>query len=588
MILVKNIVMLTVATFLNSKICSAFLWDKEMEVLQSEWSDSPVVLRHVEFIGEVDNGTLDCFVPGIREYKWTLLAKGSSGGPFTSTIRLGLRPFRKTAWSIKIYPALFDGDILVALCEPQVESVTQLRLVWVLTKLHSPLGYPTDPRICDFGSSDIKKNCLWYWWKFRTDCFHDKGQDYRGSVRKTASDRLCQSWENAKPDVYKENKYMDRKGDHNHCRNPSPDTRRIPWCYYYNPRTNEPVKESCRVAKCSDCMYGVGDGTFHLYSKRKFPKYSGGTLDTFKVDNKMRIVKCFQGKYLNNFCRLYKGVTGPHCYTPKNPQDVKDIDSIPHPKLELTKCAIFQCTVRQVWFLFIDSLGNPNLLGPSNSAFPIDLIKGKRNVEVKFAAFGVHKLDGLSIDTTDFSLKAKAKQFKISFRSPPEKLSIIQVPYVDKMIEGEYFLRYEFAEADTKIQQNHFKGKFMLKVKNPTSFKILPTVLKVCQGEKASFKLNVEGDFSPLDESIRWSYGYSRAAISKIISLDDQLVRRISPDLRSLTIVAKTQDTWIAVEGKSYSGRAKAIGQLKIKGMFERFFTVQQKSTQIVSFRLEV
>ena len=552
--------------YLKFEIGYMFLWDKKMEVLESDWSVSPVVLRHVEFIGEVDNGTLDCFVPGVRDYKWTILSKGSSGGPYTSTVTLGVQPFLKTAWSVEIYPVVFDGEILVAMCEPRIEYVTQLRVIWVITKLHSPLGYPTDPRICDFGSSDIKTNCLWYWWKFRTDCYYDKGQEYRGSVRKTASNKFCYSWENARPGEYSDNKFVDHSGNHNYCRNPSPDSRRIPWCYYYNPKTEEPEKHSCKVDRCSDCMYGNGDGTFNLYPGKTFPKYSGGTMDTYKTDKQMKIIKCFQGKRLNNLCRLHDGVKGPHCYTPTNPRDVKDIDKVPHPKLELTKCAVSQCTVRQVWFLFISSFGDPYLVESNNEAVSIVLIQGRRNAVVNFAVFGVHKLDGITIDTQTSSLKSKVKQLKLSaFRSPPSGLSTLQVPYVDKTIEGEYFLKYEFAEADTKIQQNHFRGKFKLKVKKPTTFKVVPSLLNVCRGEKAIFKLEVEGGFEPVTESIRWRYGSNRASISNIISIDDS-VREISSDLRSISITKSLQEIWISVEGNSYSGQTKAIAQLKIKG----------------------
>lgn len=56
---------------------TSFLWDKEVEILRSEWSGVVVVVRHVEFIGVTDNGTLDCSVPGFTKYRWTIINKAT-------------------------------------------------------------------------------------------------------------------------------------------------------------------------------------------------------------------------------------------------------------------------------------------------------------------------------------------------------------------------------------------------------------------------------------------------------------------------------------------------------------------------------
>jgi len=73
---------LFVQLFLAATICTiipatGFLWDKEVEIVRSKWSSVVVVVRHVEYIGVIDNGTLDCSVPGFTKYRWTIINKAT-------------------------------------------------------------------------------------------------------------------------------------------------------------------------------------------------------------------------------------------------------------------------------------------------------------------------------------------------------------------------------------------------------------------------------------------------------------------------------------------------------------------------------
>lgn len=55
--------------------------------------------------------------------------------------------------------------------------------LWVITRVHSPLGYPTDPIICG-GKKGKCENLIW---QFRVECMPDYGPEYRGTVSKTRS-----------------------------------------------------------------------------------------------------------------------------------------------------------------------------------------------------------------------------------------------------------------------------------------------------------------------------------------------------------------------------------------------------------------
>ena len=75
--------------YLSLSVVRPLLFDKEIEVINGYYSDVTVAIRHVEFIGTVDNGTLDCFIPGFTQFRWELINK-VSGGPYTESASLTL------------------------------------------------------------------------------------------------------------------------------------------------------------------------------------------------------------------------------------------------------------------------------------------------------------------------------------------------------------------------------------------------------------------------------------------------------------------------------------------------------------------
>ena len=109
-------------------------------------------------------------------------------------------------------------------------------------------------------------------------------------------------------------------------------------------------------------MYGNGDGILDIYDyldpvskwRQKFPKYNGRTLITLKEDDNGRPRMCMTGKgFESNLCRPRKDKQTPHCFVAKNKADEPHIKSMSDSRLELVECRIPQCTVKQVWFLFL-------------------------------------------------------------------------------------------------------------------------------------------------------------------------------------------------------------------------------------------
>jgi len=71
---------------------------------------------------------------------------------------------------------------------------------------------------------------------------------YRGKLSKTKSGRTCQAWDTDKPQKrhYKPSRNPKSGLVNNYCRNPSPKTSKVIWCY-----TTDPKKrwESCELPK---------------------------------------------------------------------------------------------------------------------------------------------------------------------------------------------------------------------------------------------------------------------------------------------------------------------------------------------------
>ena len=69
--------------YLSLSVVRPLLFDKEIEVINRYYSEVTVAIRHVEFIGTVDNGILDCFIPGFTQF-----INKVSGGPYTESASL--------------------------------------------------------------------------------------------------------------------------------------------------------------------------------------------------------------------------------------------------------------------------------------------------------------------------------------------------------------------------------------------------------------------------------------------------------------------------------------------------------------------
>lgn len=555
----------------------ATLFDKEVAIVNSKWSNVPVAVRHVEFIGTVDNGTLDCFIPGFSQYRWDLINKASAG-PFTESTSLVLDDKIKEHQSvIRIGKGGFPmaTEMLVVSCEAMINSRPIFQIIWVVTRLHSPLGYPTDPKICIFNADrETHETCNDYKWWYNTDCYYGKGKEYKGDAYLTKSNppAKCQYWFQDYPNDDSSDYDVDFGKEHRNCRNPSGDYS--PWCITTSTKSSL-RKQFCVVQECSECMYGNGDGYSDLYDevdeyngwRQMFPKYEGRVIATLKNDEKGLPRLCMSGKgWESNLCRPREGKTTPHCLVARQKSDESKIEDDDDSRLELVECRIPQCTVRQVWFLFFNSFGRPYLKESNVEDVEIILVNGQKSETIKFGAFGIHKASGLSISSETSRLVKFAQSFTLTAKVPPKGLSTIEIKNVKKEYSGKYYVQYTFVEGNPKIQQSIYKGNFKLDVRDPMRLSLRPSVLQLCQGERGSLKVQVSGGFKVLEESIKWKYGRSEKKINKEISLEEDQLFELSADLKRITIKEIQKDTWIQIDGSSYSGTTKAVGQFKMKG----------------------
>ena len=546
------------------------LIEREIVSLRAPFGRMPMSIRHVEFVGTVDNGTLDCSVPGFTEFRWQLINKVSAG-PYAESASIVLDGKIKPHQSkIKIGKGGLPmaTEMLVVSCELMLNDRPRFQFIWVVTRLHSPLGYPTDPRFCFFKRDRrFPPSCGHFEWQFNTDCYHGKGQDYKGYayVTKGNPPLRCQYWfqnsPNPRSDVYD----VGFRKEHNFCRNPSED--HSPWCFT---SSRERPKEFCRVQECSDCMYGLGNGTFPLYRyivndfERHFPVYDGRTLLTVKKGSDGKPRKCLTGKNWKwNFCRPREDKVTPHCYIAKEEKDEPHVKHIKDSRVELVECRIPQCTVRQVWFLFFSSFENPYLKESNLEAVEILLIHGF-DMKLVFIPFGIHLKNGFSVSSDDSRLVKYAQKFEIVAYPPPEKRSQINIRHLHHQMSGNYFLQYVFEEADPRIQQNVYRGNFRLDVRYRTKMSITPKMVEICKGSSGTLTAHSSGGFALFKGSIKWKYGYSRTAVHGEISVDDPLFE-LSSDFKKLTVKELKKHTWIRVEGTSHTGISSALAEFKLK-----------------------
>ncbi|KAK3722586.1 hypothetical protein QZH41_010102, partial [Actinostola sp. cb2023] len=580
---------------------TGFLWDKEVEIVRSEWSSVVVIVRHVEYMGVGDNGTLDCSVPGFTKYRWTIINKATKQGYTESYVMgTGEEKIAASQSQIKIGDGGFPlvNDLMVVSCEALVGLNPRMQIIWAITRLHSPLGYPTDPRVCNYGGKSFETNCTWYQWTYKRGCYYDKGLEYTGSVNH-ARHLKCKYWHmstgmNNESHVIARLMGIFQKGGHDYCRNiPVNPTcylkkREIdsckaealsqPWCFSDDHPDEKPYSiHYCNIPECSSCVYGNGGGKFKVYPHRKFPVYLGRSIKTTRKVNGNPVL-CMQGTgWQDNVCRTNLTIqtkwmddphvitkATPHCYVAKPGVDASKVKEVPHKKLELAECKFRQCTVRQVWFLFFNTYGKPFVMESNFKGVKIELVAGRKEEQIKFAAFGIHQVSGLSLGSRDYRVSNYLGSFSLQTRQPPEKMSVLTIRNVKKQYSGQYFLEYKFIEADPSIEEAIYKVNFQIDVKQPSSFSLNPTVLKVCVKGDGKISAKVNGHFAILEDTITWKYGLSRKNIkTKIVP---QITRfELSADAKSLSVKRVTEELWVHVEGRSYSGMASAIAQVSLK-----------------------
>ena len=559
--------------YLSFSVVCPLLFDKEVRFINGYYTEFPVVVRHVEFIGTVDNGTLDCFIPGFSQFRWELINKAGAGPYAESSSLLLDGQIKEHQSTLKIGKGGFPmaTEMLVVSCEALLNGRPKFQIIWVVTRLHSPLGYPTDPKICTFNHDRYYPDtCEHFKWVFNTDCSSGNGRDYRGDAYVTTNNppETCQYWFQNNPNSGSDSYNVDLNKEHRYCRNPTND--HSPWCITTSTSLG---KQFCRVQECSECMYGNGDGNFDLYDyvhpvsgwKQKFPEYNGRILETVKEDDDGRPRLCMTGKGWEwNLCRPQKGRSTPHCFVAKNKADEPHIKDKGDSRLELVECRIPQCTVRQVWFLFFTAIGTPYLKESNVEAVEITVIHG-RHMYFLFGTFGIHLANGLSVSSEDPRLAKFARTFIVKGRVPPDDLSTITIYYIDKSMNGKYFLQYTFPEGNPVIQQSTYKGNFRLDVREPMSLSLSPSVLELCKGQSGSLRIQVSGGFKVHDNSLKWKYGNSRNNINQEISVENPSFE-LSPDFKKVTMKDLQRDTWVKIEGDSMSGKSTSTGLFKVKG----------------------
>lgn len=324
---------------------------------------------------------------GAVSYTWNSFSKEeiSEGGYVYSWVDQ-MKPSNPVKpWEIEINQQNFMTGSLLVQCQGKSGYGDDLiaEILWVITRLHSPLGFPTDPLVCK-GMSGYQ-SCNRLRPHFRIECNPDDGDSYRGSVSQSRAGRKCRDWNNVRIGNTHEgtngqffgmaNKYREKRawGEHNYCRKwIHREDIQAPQCFVRT-STARRIREVCDIPSCSNCMYGTGNGFVPRYLLR-FPRYSGSGIDTLKryeTAKKVKFRKCYRTmKHLfwfhENLCRHQLEIRGrkfpktatPSCLVYKGDSTIEEpLDHADMKKLEIARCRIRQCTVRIVWFMFFDENG---------------------------------------------------------------------------------------------------------------------------------------------------------------------------------------------------------------------------------------
>ncbi|XP_062858491.1 plasminogen [Trichomycterus rosablanca] len=163
--------------------------------------------------------------------------------------------------------------------------------------------------------------------EYLRECVSGIGTDYRGTISKTKSGRMCQRWESFFPHKPNITPRTHPRADleSNFCRNPDGD-KDGPWCYTLDP---EKRWETCDIQNCTEeCIHCSGED----YRGKVSSTESGYTCqrwDSQKPHNHGYTPSALPEKYLEeNFCRNPDGEPRPWCFT-TNPNKRWDFCGIP-------------------------------------------------------------------------------------------------------------------------------------------------------------------------------------------------------------------------------------------------------------------
>jgi hypothetical protein len=86
-------------------------------------------------------------------------------------------------WTLEISKKNYQTDSALIQCQGinGYNGGVVAEKLWIITRLHSPYGYPTDPIVCGGKLGDCTKL---QWWS-RNYCMFDIGGEYHGTVSKT-------------------------------------------------------------------------------------------------------------------------------------------------------------------------------------------------------------------------------------------------------------------------------------------------------------------------------------------------------------------------------------------------------------------
>ena len=89
-----------------------------------------------------------------------------------------------------------------------------------------------------------------------SDCLPSvKDARYVGNIDTTKEGKHCQRWDTNIPHPpnpkYTRDTFVDKRMDHNYCRNPTPPDAGGPWCYTTNRNT---IWEYCDIPSCGMCL----------------------------------------------------------------------------------------------------------------------------------------------------------------------------------------------------------------------------------------------------------------------------------------------------------------------------------------------